>query len=112
MAETKMYKLMGPDGNFYLSPEKGLFGGNGAAKIYGRLDCGAALNAIKKYGELYNSTKVFFKDEADAIAAGFRPCGNCMKAHYKLWKEGKIIPGDLEATKRNVDFPLKREEMQ
>ena len=61
------------------------------------------------YDDLF---KVFFRDEADAIAAGFRPCGNCMKAHYKLWKEGKIIPGDLEATKRNVDFPLEREEMQ
>ena len=61
------------------------------------------------YDDLF---KVFFRDEADTIAAGFRPCGNCMKAHYKLWKEGKIIPGDLEATRRNVDFPLEREEIQ
>jgi hypothetical protein len=112
MAETKMYKLMGPDGNFYLSPEKGLLGGNGKLKIYGRMDCPSALSAIKRFGDSYPSHRVFFKDEADAIAAGFHPCGNCMKAHYKLWKEGKIILGDLEATKRNVDFPLEREEMQ
>ena len=102
--ETKMYKLMGADGEIYLSPEKGLLGGNGNQKIYGRLDCGSALNAIKKYGDFYPRHRVFFKDEATAIAAGFRPCGNCMKAHYRLWKAGKIIPGDLEATKKLVDF--------
>ena len=28
MAEAKMYKLMGSDGEFYLSPEKGELGGN------------------------------------------------------------------------------------
>lgn len=104
MAEAKMYELMGADGEFYLSPEKGALGGNGVLKIYGRMDCPSALSAIKRYGDSYPSQRVFFKDEATAIAAGFRPCGNCMKPHYKLWKEGKIIPGDLEATKRNVDF--------
>ena len=104
MAETKMYKLLGTDGEFYLSPEKGELGGNGALKTYGRLDCSSALSAIKRYGDSYPSHRVFFKDEATAIAAGFRPCGNCMKAHYKLWKEGRIIPGNLEETKKNVDF--------
>ena len=104
MAESKMYKLLGADGEFYLSSEKGALGGNGALKIYGRMDCPSALSAIKRYGDSYPSHRVFFKDEATAIAAGFRPCGNCMKAHYKLWKEGKIIPGNLEETKKNVDF--------
>jgi len=102
--ETKMYKLMGADGQIYLSPEKGQLGGNGNLKIYGRLNCGSALNAIKRYGDSYPSHRVFFKDEATAIAAGFRPCGTCMKAHHRLWKEGKIIPGDLEATRKLVDF--------
>ena len=102
--ESKMYKLMGPDGKIYLSPKKGELGGNGSLKIYGRLNCGTALYAIRTYGDSYPSHRVFFQDEATAIAAGFRPCGNCMKAHYKLWKDGKIIPGDLEATKKNVDF--------
>ena len=102
--EKKEYTLMGADGTFYLSPEKGRLGGNGNLKIYGRLDCGSALNAIKKYNGAYESHRVFFKDEATAIAAGFRPCGNCMRLHYYFWKEGKIIPGNLEETKRNVDF--------
>ena len=104
MTEAKMYKLMEPDGKFYLSAEKGQLGGNGAMKIYGRLDCGSALRAIRKYGDAYPSHRVFFRNETDAVAAGFRPCGNCMKAHYKLWKAGKIIPGNLEETKKNVDF--------
>ena len=101
--EIKMYKLMGSDGSFYMSAEKGQLGGNSASKIYGRLDCPSALNEIKK-GNIYPAHRVFFKDEATAIAAGFRPCGRCMNAHYKLWKEGKIIPGNLEETKKHVDF--------
>ena len=28
-----------------------------------------------------------FKDEATAIAAGYRPCAVCMKEEYKRWKE-------------------------
>ena len=28
----------------------------------------------------------FFKDEATAIAAGYRPCGCCMREKYKRWK--------------------------
>ena len=104
MTEAKMYKLIDENGKEYLSPEKGTLGGNGKAKIYGRLDCPMALNAIKKYGNIYPESRVFFKDEAVAIAAGFRPCRSCMYAHFKLWKEGKIIPGDLEETKKYVDF--------
>lgn len=100
--EKKMYKLMDENGQEYLSPEKGTLGGNGKDKIYGRLDCPAALRAIRQGG--YTQYRVFFKDEATAIAAGFRPCGTCMREHFKLWKDGKIIPGNLEETKKNVDF--------
>ena len=100
--EKKLYKLLDENGQEYLSPEKGALGGNGKDKIYGRMDCPSALRAIREGG--YIEHRVFFKDEATAIAAGFRPCGNCMKEHYKLWKEGKIIPGKLEDTKKNVDF--------
>ena len=35
--------------------------------------------------------RVFFKDEETAIAAGYRPCGVCMKAEYKRWKEQKAL---------------------
>jgi len=29
---------------------------------------------------------VFFANEKDAIDAGYRPCGTCMKEQYKKWK--------------------------
>ena len=103
--EKKLYKLMDENGQEYLSTEKGSLGGNGKDKIYGRMDCPSAIATLRgKYGEVYVAHRVFFKDEATAIAAGFRPCGNCMREHYRLWKEGKIIPGNLEETKKNVGF--------
>ncbi len=86
-----MYKLIGKDGEEYLSEEKGSLGGNGKAKIYGRLDCPAALRTLRSEGrEVYIRNRVFFKDEETALAAGFRPCGTCMREHYKLWKEGRL----------------------
>ena len=88
--EVNKYKLMGPDGNEYLSEEKGTLGGHRKLKIYGRLDCPSALRHIDK-GH-YVQHRVFFKDEETAIAAGYRPCGICMKQAYKKWeseKEGK-----------------------
>ena len=54
-------------------------------KIYGRLDCPSALRWIAK-GH-YVKNRVFFKDEATAIAAGYRPCAVCMPNEYKKWKE-------------------------
>ena len=104
MTESKMYKLIDENGKEYLSLERGTIGGNEKQKVYGRLDCPTALSFIKRFGNAYTDYRVFFKDEATAIAAGYRPCGNCMKEHFKLWKEGKIIPGDLEETKKHVDF--------
>lgn len=87
----KMYRLLGADGKTYLSAEKGTLGGNGNAKIYGRLDCPAALRAIQSpQREIYTKKRVFFADEKTALAAGYRPCGTCMRAHYQLWKEGKL----------------------
>lgn len=61
-------------------------------KIYGRLDCPSALRYIAK-GQ-YVQYRVFFKDEETAIAAGYRPCGVCMKAEYKRWKEQKAMKND------------------
>jgi hypothetical protein len=45
-----------------------LFGGNARMKIYGRLDCPSALRAIKR-GPTYPRYRVFFADEASAMAA-------------------------------------------
>ena len=85
MAEKK-YKLMGADGKIYESETPGQFGGNGKDKIYGRLDCGAALASIKWYPGVYEKTRVFFADEKTALAAGYRPCGNCLRAKYNEYK--------------------------
>jgi Metal binding domain of Ada len=82
---TKTYHLLGADGRAYASETKGTLGGNRRLKIYGRLDCPSALRAIERGGP-YARHRVFFADEAGAIAAGFRPCGVCMRAAYRQWR--------------------------
>jgi hypothetical protein len=80
---AKPYRLLGAGGEFYDSAEPGTLGGNGKARIYGRLDCGTARAALSRG---YAAHRVFFADEAAAVAAGFRPCGNCMLQAYRAWK--------------------------
>lgn len=84
-AVKKMYKLIDKDGNQYESEIKGTLGGNKKLKIYGRLDCSTALYYIAR-GQ-YIKNRVFFADEETAIAAGYRPCGNCMREKYREWKQ-------------------------
>jgi methylphosphotriester-DNA--protein-cysteine methyltransferase len=81
------FTLIGIDGSPYPSNEPGRLGGHRKGKIYGRLDCGTALGAIRRGG--YSEHRVFFADEETAIAAGYRPCGNCMRAEYRAWKDGR-----------------------
>jgi methylphosphotriester-DNA--protein-cysteine methyltransferase len=76
--------LVGPDGRKYVSPTPGHLGGHRRGKIYGRLDCPAALRAIAAGG--YVRHRVFFADEATAIAAGYRPCADCLPDAYRNWK--------------------------
>lgn len=92
MAENnKLYTLIGRDGKPFLSPEKGEFGGNRGTKVYGRMDCPAALRALSLDSrDVYIKNRVFFPDEATALAAGFRPCGTCLRERYKLWKAGQL----------------------
>ncbi|MEU9565388.1 Ada metal-binding domain-containing protein [Streptomyces sp. NPDC048161] len=78
------YTLLGADGRPYRSPVKGEWAGHRGSKIYGRLDCPAALRAIARGG--YVRHRVFFADEGTAVAAGFRPCGTCCKDRYQRWK--------------------------
>ena len=52
-------------------------------KIYGRLDCPSALSTIRRFPGSYEKHRVFFADEKTALAAGYRPCGNCLRAKYK-----------------------------
>ncbi len=81
----KLYKLMGPDGKLYDSATRGTFGGHRGGKGYGRMDCRSAQLWIAK--GYYVKHRVFFADEATAIAAGYRPCATCMKDRYPIWKQ-------------------------
>ena len=78
------YTLIGTNGKPFQSTTKGKFGGHRKLKLYGRLDCSSALYFIA-HGQ-YVKHRVFFADEATAIAAGYRPCSRCMPEAYKKWK--------------------------
>jgi hypothetical protein len=81
---VKQYRLIGRDGRPYASRTKGLIGGHQGSRIYGRLDCPAALRAIAKGG--YVRHRVFFASTADAVAAGYRPCAVCLPEAYRTWR--------------------------
>ncbi|KDQ18325.1 hypothetical protein BOTBODRAFT_28739 [Botryobasidium botryosum FD-172 SS1] len=81
---SRIYTLLGRDGVPYKSITPGTLGGYRRGRIYGRLDCPSALRAIAQ-GH-YVRHRVFFADEATAIAAGYRPCGACMREKYAEWK--------------------------
>ena len=87
--ETKKYKLIDASGQEYLSDTKGTLGGHRKLKIYGKLDCKSAAKWIAK-GK-YVEYRVFFKDEATAIAAGYRPCAICMPEEYQKWKSNQKV---------------------
>jgi methylphosphotriester-DNA--protein-cysteine methyltransferase len=71
------WKLVGADGKVYASERRGTLGGHRRTRIYGRLDCPVALRAIARGG--YVAHRVFFLNEEHARAAGYRPCGVCMR---------------------------------
>ena len=79
------YMLIGQNGASCVSATPGTLGGHKATRIYGRLDCPSALRAIAKGG--YVAHRVFFADEAAAIAAGYRPCARCLPERYRGWKK-------------------------
>lgn len=83
----KVFRLLGPDRRPYDSPSPGLLGGNRSTRIYGTLDCPGALRRLAKGHPPKN--RVFFADEAAAIAAGYRPCAVCLPAEYRTWKAGE-----------------------
>ena len=79
------YTLIDAGGRAYESERPGSLGGHRGNRVYGRLDCAGALRWIER-GH-YVSQRVFFADEATAIAAGYRPCANCMPDEYATWKQ-------------------------
>lgn len=72
-----------------MARRKGAFGGHRKLKIYGQMDCLSTLRHIAKGN--YVQHRVFFADERTALAAGYHPCGVCMKEHYQLWKGNKLM---------------------
>jgi len=81
------FKLLGADRRNYFSSKPGLLGGHRRLRGYGRLDCPSALRWIAR-GH-YVRHRVFFADEATAIAAGCRPCARCLPDRYALWRENR-----------------------
>lgn len=81
---ARRWTLLGPDRRPYPSPRKGTLGGHRRSRIYGRLDCPAALRAIARGG--YVANRVFFLNERHARVAGYRPCGVCLPEKYKAFK--------------------------
>jgi hypothetical protein len=90
-ASPRTWTLLDAGGRPYESPRPGILGGHRRGRIYGRLDCPAARRAIARGG--YVAHRVFFADEATAVAAGYRPCAVCMRERYDAWKGAGAAPG-------------------
>ncbi|SKZ70705.1 Uncharacterised protein [Mycobacteroides abscessus subsp. abscessus] len=85
--EEKTYVLLGADRKPHRSSTPGSLGGHRRSRIYGELDCTSALRTIARGG--YVNNRVFFADEATAIAAGFRPCAVCLPEKYRAWRQAQ-----------------------
>jgi hypothetical protein len=53
--------------------------GHRRGRIYGRLDCPSGRRMRREQ-------RVFFADEAEALALGYRPCGRCLPLAYRAWR--------------------------
>ena len=94
------YQLIGKDGRQYESAAPGTLGGHRATRIYGRLDCPSALRALANGG--YAMNRVFFADEATAVAAGYRPCARCLPEPYRDWRERANTAAPAIPSARNL----------
>lgn len=63
-----------------IAERKIAYGGNDRLKIFGTLFCASGKRMNRE-------NRVFFADRNEAEAAGFRPCGNCMRQDYNGWVE-------------------------
>ncbi|NEA69338.1 Ada metal-binding domain-containing protein [Streptomyces sp. SID13588] len=89
-AGVARYTLVGPCGRTFRDTVPGTLGGHRRGRLYGRLDCPSALRVIAQGG--YVRDRVFFRDEATAVAAGYRPCAVCLPREYRRWKSQQESP--------------------
>ena len=82
---ARRWTLLDADGRPYPAPGPGTLGGPRRQRIYGRLDCPSANRAIARGHYLRH--RVFFADEATAVAAGYRPCAVCLPDRFAAWKQ-------------------------
>lgn len=87
VSDNRTWTLVGRTGQLYESMAPGTLGGHRRGKLYGLLTCRAAAQAIARGG--YVQHRVFFSDEATAVAAGYRPCSVCLPETYAVWKTMK-----------------------
>lgn len=93
---VRTWRLIGPDGRAFDSGTPGSLGGHRGTRIYGRLDCATARRAIERGG--YVAHRVFFADEATAVAAGYRPCARCLPDAYRAWKAARPTASNPKAS--------------
>jgi hypothetical protein len=86
-APARTWTLLDAGGRPFAGPRPGTLGGHRRSRIYGRLDCPSALRAIARGG--YVAHRVFFADAATAAAAGYRPCGVCLREEHRAWKAAR-----------------------
>ncbi len=84
----RTWLLLDASGKPYASTVPGTLGGHRRSRIYGRLDCPGALRWLAR-GH-YVEHRVFFLDEATAVAAGYRPCARCLPAAYAVWSAAQV----------------------
>ncbi len=96
---ARTWTLLDRRGRPYQSGRPGTVGGYRRRRIYGRLDCPSALRAIARGGHVGH--RVFFADEATAVAAGYRPCAVCLPGAYAVWRRQQASAFQLRPTSAN-----------
>ncbi len=69
-------------------------GGNSHLRIFGALDCWSGKRMKRE-------NRVFFMSREEALEAGYRPCGHCMKIDYDQWKPNSdqdLFPREIDPT--------------
>lgn len=111
-----------PFGTFEAVPERGMFMGNrgnlrrpdGTQKLWharGWVCCATSFRGRRLDLDAPNRyTALFFMDEAVALAAGHRPCGECRNADYRAfktaWRRAFAIADPARPTAGDMDAAL------